>query len=458
VNRWSLPMRLYRRVLILLALTGLAIGAVLYNVASREIGRASDAQLVNASSLLYMMMQNDVAAGILVQRGIVSSADGDPLISNDDTRAFHASYDSCMFTVFWNGKPIAQSGWGAPVALIPRRTGFHTFSAVGDKWRSYGQRGHDPHLLIVVAERNAMREFSIAPVLRELALPMLVLLAFAMVVLWWTLRTSLSKVELLASTLGARSLSDLEPLSVLEWPRDLEPLIVALNKLFARLEGAYELEQAFTDDVAHELRTPLAAIRAQAQLVRKIAPSGLGDDVRRLVGMVDRANALIDGMMTLARLNSTSVSSRSVDVHALVAEVVAEALLNLPADAVEFTVLPDHVVRWRCDAALVQIALSAVIANAVQHARTGRHVDIAVVRNADRLVVTVGDRGDGVPPAERERLMRRFEHGPSASSGSGLGLSIVSKVMTLLGGTIRLDARPDGPGLLVILTLPSAIG
>jgi signal transduction histidine kinase len=279
-----------------------------------------------------------------------------------------------------------------------------------------------------------------------------------MVVLWWTLRTSLSKVELLASTLGARSLSDLEPLSVLEWPRDLEPLIVALNKLFARLEGAYELEQAFTDDVAHELRTPLAAIRAQAQLVRKISPSGLGDDVRRLVGMVDRANALIDGMMTLARLNSTSVSSRSVDVHALVAEVVAEALLNLPADAVEFTVLPDHVVRWRCDAALVQIALSAVIANAIQHAGKGRHIDIAVVRNADRLVVTIGDRGDGVPPAERERLMRRFEHGPSASSGSGLGLSIVSKVMTLLGGTIRLDARPDGPGLLVILTLPSAIG
>ncbi|MFT4053820.1 MAG: HAMP domain-containing sensor histidine kinase [Novosphingobium sp.] len=454
-RRPSLSAALYRRVLLLLALTGLAMGGLLYIVATREIGHASDAQLINASRLLYMMMQDDLASGVLVRHDRLVDADGDPLLSNQEAEAFQASYDTCMFTVFWNGRPIAQSGWGAPVRLVPRRVGLHDFRALGDHWRSYGMQGHDPRLLIVVAERGAMREFSLVRVLGELALPMLALLAAAMAMLWWTLSKSLSQVERLASTLNARSLSDLEALDPQEWPRDVEPLIVALNKLFARLEGAYELEQAFTDDVAHELRTPLAAIRAQAQVLRRLSPRTLGDDTDRLVATVDRANDLIDGMLLLARLNATAVSARLIDVHALVAEVVADGLMNLPADAVDVSVIPDHIVRWRCDAALLQIVLSAVIGNALRHGRAGGHMDIAIVRAADRLVITVGDRGPGVPAADRDRLLRRFEQGGPSTSGSGLGLSIATKAITLLSGTIRLDDRPDGHGLLVILTLPA---
>ncbi|WP_404476402.1 sensor histidine kinase [Novosphingobium sp. BL-52-GroH] len=455
MRRSSLSTRLYRRLLILLALTGLGMGAILYTVANREIGRAADAQLVNASRMLYMLMQDDLAPALLTAHGPRSS-DDDPLLTAEERKAFQASYDWCMFVVFWNGRPIAQSGWGAPVGLVPRQTGLHDFRAVKDEWRSYGLRGRDPRLLVVVAERGAMREFSLVPVLRQLAVPMLLLLAAGMVVLWWTLRKSLSEVERLASTLNARSLSDLTPLVPTEWSRDLGPLIVALNKLFARLGQGYELEQAFTDDVAHELRTPLAAMRAQAQLVRKMAPVLLVEDVGRLVAMVDRANDLIDGMLTLARLDATQVSSRSVDIHALVGDVVAEAAVRLPADAMEFTVTPDHIVRWRCDPSSLRIALSAVIDNAIRHARDGGRLDIAIVRSSDRLAITVGDRGRGVQAADRERLLGRFERGAEPTSGSGLGLSIATKAMTLSGGTIRLDDRQDGPGLLVILTLQAS--
>jgi signal transduction histidine kinase len=453
--RSTLSMQLYRRVLLLLALTGLAIGTVLYVVAEREIGHASDAQLINAAQLLDMMMQDDLAAGVLIQRDKVIGADGDPLLSSQDTKAFQASYDSCMFTVFWEGRLVAQSGWGAPVRLVPRQSGLHDFTAQGDRWRSYGLLDHERRLLIVVAERHPMGSFSLWRMLEELALPMLVLLAIAMLVLWGTLRTSLSQVERLTSTINARSLSDLEPLEPQEWPGDMAPLVVALNKLFGRLAGAYDLEQAFTDDVAHELRTPLAAIRAQAQLLRRQAPRPLGEEVDRLTAMVDRANDLIDGMLMLARLNATAVATRSVDVHGLVAEVVADAMIELPAEAMEFTVVPEHIVRWPCDAALLQVALSAVIGNAIRHARAGGHLDIALARGSDRLVVTIGDRGPGIAAPERERLLRRFERGASDTWGSGLGLSIASKAMALLAGTIRLEDRPDGPGLLVVLTLPS---
>ncbi|MCI4592084.1 HAMP domain-containing histidine kinase [Sphingobium sp. BYY-5] len=455
MRRSSLSTRLYRRVLLLLALTGLAMGAILYTVASREIARASDAQLVNASRLLYMMMQDELAAGILTAHGKHLSDADDPLLSAEERNAFQASYDWCMFAVFWDGKVVAQSGWGAPVSLIPRQQGLHDFTAVGDHWRSYGLPGHDRKLLIVVAERHSIREFSIVPVLRQLALPLLMLLAAGMFMLWWTLRRSLSEVNRLTSTLYDRSLADLTPLAPMDWSSELEPLIVALNKLFARLGEAYEQEQAFTDDVAHELRTPLAAIRAQAQLLSRTAPTLPNDDISRLIKVVDRANDLVDGMLVMARLNATTVSRRSVDVHALVAEVVAETVMNLPPDAMEFTVTPDHIVRWRCDAASLKIALSAVIDNATRHARSGGQVDIAIMRSMDRLVLTIGDRGHGVEAADRDRLLRRFERGTSASPGSGLGLSIAVKAMALAGGMIQLDNRQDGVGLLVILTLPA---
>jgi signal transduction histidine kinase len=397
------------------------------------------------------MMQDDLAAGVLVMRDKAIGADGNPLLSTEDTQAFQASYDSCMFTVFWEGRLVAQSGWGAPVRLVPQRSGLHDFTAQEDRWRSFGLQDHDRRLL--VAERHPARALAAWRVLGELALPMLALLGVAMLVLWWTLRKSLSQVERLASTINARSLSDLEPLAPQEWPPEIEPLAIALNKLFGRLAGAYELEQAFTDDVAHELRTPLAAIRVQGQVLQRLAPQALGDDVSRLMAMVDRANALITGLLMLARLNSTSLTTRSVDVHQLVADAVADAVIDLPVDMMDVSVTPDHDVRWACDASLLQIALSAIIGNVVRHAVSGRRLDITIVRASDRLVITVGDRGPGIAAHQCERLLRRFEHGASGTAGSGLGLSIATKAMTLLGGSIRLEERPVDTGLLVVLTL-----
>ncbi|MCJ2183273.1 HAMP domain-containing histidine kinase [Novosphingobium sp. 1949] len=458
MSKTALSTKLFRRLLLLLALSGLGMGAILITVADRAIDQASDAQLINASHLLYMMMQDELAAGVLIDQGRDNPQHTASLLSSEDRNAFRASYDWCMFAVFWENRPIARSSWGPAIERVPRALGLHTFSDGEVQWRSYGLVGRDPRLRIVVAERTSIRSISLAPALHKLIVPMVLLVGSGVVVLWCTLRTSLYIVERLAQSINARSLADLTPLDAQEWSRDLNPLITALNKLFARLDQAYEREQAFTDDVAHELRTPLATIRTQAQLIGRTLPKGHENDMGVLIGAVDRANALIDGMLTLARLDATKVARRSIDVHAVVADVVAEVMLDLPADAFEFTVSPEHVVRWPCDGALLRIALAALIDNAVHHARDGQSVDIAIVRTAERLDITIGDRGPGIPAQERERLLRRFERGPASSRsgrGSGLGLSIASKALGLAGGTIHLADRPDGQGLLVVLRLPA---
>lgn len=456
MKRCSLSMRLYRRVLLLLGLTGIAMAAILYTVAQREMAHAADRQLANASRMLYMLMQDELAAGIMMTHSRPSRAVADPLLTAEDQRAFHASFDWCMFVVFWDGRPIARSSWGAPTGDLPRRSGLHDFTAQGDRWRSYGLQGTNGKLLIVVAERAALRNIALGPVARQLALPLVLLLLAGVGMLWLTLRQGLSEVSRLAASVGTRTLADLTPLDRADWSNDLGPLIVGLNTLFARLDQAYELEQAFTDDVAHELRTPLSAVRAQAQVLGKTAPAPLRAEVDRLIAIVDRANGLIAGMLTLARLDATSIRPRRIDVHGLVAEVVAEHLLNLPPDSVDFAVTPDHPVRWRTDPALLKIALSSVVDNAVRHAREGRHIDIRLMPDQASLDIAVGDRGRGIPVPDRERLLRRFERGSSAMPGSGLGLSIAMRAMTLAGGTVLLDDRDDGPGLLVTLRLPAA--
>jgi len=454
MTRSTLSTRLYRRILLLIALTGLAMGLILYTAARHEVAKTADAQLVNASLLLYMMMEKDLPAQVLGTHNTTSSQGLDGPLSPQEKSAFQATYDWCMFTVLWDGRPIARSGWGAPIQSIPRQPGLRDFSAMGDSWRSYGLSAHDGRLLIVVAERNPLGEFSIIPVLRRLALPLGLLIAVGMLMLWRTLRTSLSEVNRLISTIYRRNLTDLTLLEPSEWSLDLEPLIIALNKLFVRLGNAYEQEQSVTDDVAHELRTPLSSIRAQVQLLNRSVPESLKDDTDRLVNSVDRANCLITGMLTLARLNATTFASRSVDVHAVVADVVADAIMNVPNLAMEFTVIPDHVVRWRCDPEALTMALSAVIDNAINHAYNGGTIEVAIVPSMEDLTITISDRGPGIEMLDHDRLLQRFERGRSTSSGSGLGLSIATKAMALGEGTVRLANREDSPGLSVILTLP----
>lgn len=120
----------------------------------------------------------------------------------------------------------------------------------------------------------------------------------------------------------------------------------------------------------------------------------------------------------------------------------------------EFTVIPDHVVRWRCDAEALTMALSAVIDNAIKHAYDGGTIEVAIMPSMENLTITVSDRGPGIDMLDHNRLLQRFERGRSTSSGSGLGLSIAIKAMALGKGTVRLANREDSLGLSVILTLP----
>ena len=455
MKRRSLAAALYRRILLLLAIAGLAMAGILYMVAVREVRLAADHQLINASRMLFVLMREELDEERREPDRSTPPDATPPLLSAEDREAFRTNPDWGMFVVFRRGVPIAQSQDHGETRPIPMRAGFQNFKAGGTSWRSYGLPVPEYDVLVVVAERSAAHDLAFMPIARRLALPLVVLVIGSAGLLWLALRRSLSEIRRLGADLRARGFADLAPLNREEWPDDLAPVVLSLNRLFARLDHAFELEQAFTDDVAHQLRTPLAAIRVQAQLLRKMAAPDLHPETDQLMAAVDRANDLVSGMLTLARLDATAIERVPTDVCALVADLVAEQVLQLPAQSVAFSVSPDVPVVFETDPAPLKIILSALIENAVRHAGSGGQIAIAITDHGADLHIAVADRGPGIPPEDRERLLRRFERGSPHAPGSGLGLSIAARATTILGGTVGLDGRGDGPGLVVTVRIPA---
>lgn len=296
---------------------------------------------------------------------------------------------------------------------------------------------------------------------KHLLVPMLVALPGLALVLVVAVGFSLRPLQRLANDVARRAPDRLTPIDGTDTPREIVPLIERLNQLFGEIDRALQNERRFTADAAHELRTPLAALQAQAQ----VALAANDDAERRhalnqiLVGC-DRASHLVAQLLTLARLDAgQALTLRQLDLHPLAGEVLAELAGEAIAQGCEL-VLGEGAARIRGDATLLQAALRNLVGNALKHGAPGQ-IEISIQLQGAEAALTVSDDGRGIPAAERETVQQRFHRGTSAdfhdaNSGSGLGLSIVRRIVELHGGRLRLDDGPGGKGLSVSISLPLA--
>jgi two-component system sensor histidine kinase QseC len=280
------------------------------------------------------------------------------------------------------------------------------------------------------------------------ALPLLALLA------WWAIRRSLAPLRALGTQLGARPAHALQSVVVAHAPSEVEPVVAALNELLSRIETMLQAERRFTADAAHELRTPVAAIRAQAQ-VALAEP----DEARRQHALratlegCDRAARLIEQLLTLSRLEAgAAVEMRPVDLGALARQVVTElaprALLkrqDLGVEAQPCTV--------RGDATLLGVLLRNLVDNALRYSPAGARIDVSVQPVQGQALLRVEDSGPGLPPEQAQRLGRRFERGLGhEESGSGLGWSIVQRIGEAHGLRVDVGRSQRLGGLAVTVT------
>jgi two-component system, OmpR family, sensor histidine kinase QseC len=346
-----------------------------------------------------------------------------------------------------------------PVAALEEGFTFANFG--GYRWHVLAAPSSDRRSWFVLAERDDQRWRMAESVILPAVLPMVLAVPLLGVLIWSLLGVGLKPVATLARDLGRREASDLSPLSTRTLPTELQPLAESANSLLRRLEASFERERRFSADAAHELRTPLAALRIQCENFASAHP-GTDETASKLQAGIERLEHLVEQILVLNRVAPDQYMGRfeEVPLCRLARQVVAEQSAALAAKGHEIELTGGEAVV-RGDAAALSSMLGNLLGNAIKFTPAGGHVRIDVEQAGDAVRLDVCDDGIGIEPAQRERVFDRFyrlDGDASAASmpGSGLGLSIVRQVAELHGARIELLESPFGRGLRVRVLFPRA--
>lgn len=343
-----------------------------------------------------------------------------------------------------------------PIADLQHR-GFETVRMGGEDYRVFSLPTRD-HGVVQVAEclaETALEGHTIAAYYVGL-----LLLPFGTVFLvsWLLTRRSLQSVDALAGELRRRNPLDVTSLDIANPPKELVPILNALDSLFARAAHAFSVERRFTSVAAHEMRTPLAGLRAQAQIAsraRNEAESRVA--LAAIMQGVDRATLMLDQLLDLARIEGMSEDVDMLSQPIKLSDVGRDAIRELQAKArskdiainLRFEADELHAVRFG-----VYLMLRNLIANAVLYCPEGGRVDVHSLARGSDVMLIVDDSGPGIAPADRDRAFERFNRlGQNKVDGVGLGLSIVLRIVELHRARIELLEAPLG-GLRVRILFP----
>ncbi|TFW36172.1 ATP-binding protein [Massilia horti] len=342
-------------------------------------------------------------------------------------------------------------------ARLPQRAvlGFSNVRANGTTYRIFSIQSNNQ--TVQVAQDLSVR----SSMARNLALrtlgPIAVMMPILMLVVWWVVSGSLEPVERVRSQVASRQADDLSPVSESGLPDEVQPLVHELNLLFDRVKTAFETQQHFVADAAHELRTPLAALKLQVQsLDRADSDDARRIAVARLSAGIERATRLVEQLLVLARQEASAtegVARQPLDLAQLARRTVAELAAVAQAKGVDIGVCQADPVSVEGQPQALGILMRNLVENAIKYTPAGGTVDISVTQAPGSARLVVEDSGPGIPPQERERVFDRFYRVPgSEAAGSGLGLAIIKAIAERHGAGLVLDKSERLGGLSATVT------
>ncbi|MDP9109957.1 MAG: ATP-binding protein, partial [Pseudomonadota bacterium] len=324
--------------------------------------------------------------------------------------------------------------------------GFTDVVAGRRRWRVFSLAARN-RIIQVAQPRDLRRDLAAAAALHSLT-PLLAFAPLMAVLIWWLTGTSLALLRRLASELEQRDARSLARVSDDALPSEIAPVAQALNALLARLQRAFAHQRAFVADAAHELRSPLTALKLQLQLLARAEDTtARAEALQHLHDGVDRAGHLIGQLLTAAQTdpNDTAAHLAPVDFSELVRQCVADLFVLAQARQIDLTLHGNAQVQINANAPRLQILVRNLIDNAVRYTPSGGAVVVGLERTDGAWLLCVDDSGPGIPPAERARAFDRFYRGANQDqTGSGLGLSIVKNIADQHGATVTLDTAALG--------------
>jgi two-component system, OmpR family, sensor kinase len=377
--------------------------------------------------------------------------------------------DFDLYVQIW-GKDGTQLFRSTHSALPPRAVlGFSDVEANGSRYRVYSLQA--PLQTVQIAQDLSARTARAQALAAKAVLPFVLLTPLLMLAVWWVINRSLAPIERARRDVARRAADDFSPLSDTGLPDEVRPLVDELNLLFSRVRSAFDAQKNFVADAAHELRSPLTALKLQAQALRQADHGdGPGDghqaareaDVARLNQGIDRAIRLVEQLLTLARAEASTQPVPGLvepfDLTEVIQLAVADVLpqahlkhidLGLSGDTPAQPVL----VTGQSDA--LRMMLRNLLDNAVKYTPASGQVDVSLRIEGEHCVLSVDDSGPGIAPEDRARVFDRFFRATDMAheTGSGLGLAIVKVIAAQHGAAVTLEQSARLGGLLVQVRL-----
>jgi two-component system, OmpR family, sensor histidine kinase QseC len=383
---------------------------------------------------------------------------------NIDTTTNHFFNDfknKYQFQVWGKNNELLLHSAAAPKSsLIGPENGFHEKTVEEQTWRVFTLVEKESGMRFVAAILKEEYEELASGIDTKSIYFFLFIYALSALLIWLTIGYSLNSLKRMAKEIANRTPDRLDPVHLDSVPSEIKPLVEELNHLFIQLQHALDREQRFAADAAHELRTPLAAIKTQAQVaLHAITSPEQRNTINNVINGVDRCTHIVRQLLTLSRLAPGSqypADITKVSVLKLITEVVSQ----LHASTIEHKttielITPDPTITIDTDETILGMLIRNLIDNAIRYTPVGSHIQIAALRDAGRIILQVRDNGPGIPDELHSRVFERFYRVlGNKTTGSGLGLAIVQHIARLFEGDVALGAPPSGTGLEVTVSFP----
>lgn len=356
------------------------------------------------------------------------------------------------------GRLLERSGNSPDLAFMPLQPGYTEINFNEARWRALAHRDVEQRRWVLVAQRLESRDRIADEVIMQTILPTLFGIPVAGLVIWLVVGRGLSPLLLLSQRLRSKPAEDLEPIALPGLPVELQPVLDSTNQWLKRLKTAFEREKHFASDAAHELRTPISTLKVHLHNLQAQLPAP-AQGWQALNQAVQSLEHLVEQMLVLYRTSPDRYLGHHepLRLDSLAQEVIARGYDAIAGRQQQIELQAEPVTidgnRFALEA-LVQ----NLVSNAGKYTPAGGRILVTLALAGQDVRLDVEDSGPGIPPAQRARALERFHRLPVESGsdipGCGLGLAIVSHVVSQHGGEIRLDASPALAGLRVRISLP----
>lgn len=430
-----------------------------YNDTTHEVNELFDAQLAQSARILHAQIANE-----LMNENNESLQDllnyqpklTIPYENNAEIEELGHEYERKIGFQVWDkfGKLRlnSESVGTEPLAneaLVPGASGFSSIVKNGQLWRVFSLWDEHDNYVVQAGESFDIRQELVSKISAKLISPSLISIPILALLIWFGISRGLNPIYRVINEVKKRESANLEPIRFEHIPQEIIPLTESLNDLFIRLNHAFEKERRFTNDAAHELRTPLAALKTHAQVaLRETDEADKKAAILNILDGVKRASHLVDQMLILARMTPEQdlTADKKVKIFNVVEDVAAELSHLAVAKNIELTLTGEHNLVINASATLLSILLRNLIYNAIIYTPANGEIKIDILQINSRPAIQISDNGPGIDETLLERVFDRFFRvAGSHTDGCGLGLAIAKECADKLPAKLTLqNIKPHG--------------